>query len=59
MCGVVVLLSKPFLIVIVTVVIVVAKLSDSILNLRRISFQFGQFDNFKMLFPAVLTDFAN
>lgn len=59
MCGVVVLLSKPFFIVIVAVVIVVAKLSDSILNLRRISFQFGQFDNFKMLFPAVLTDFAN
>lgn len=59
MCGVVVLLSKPFFIVIVAVVIVVAKLSDSILNLRRISFQFGQLANFKMLFPAVLTDFAN
>lgn len=59
MCGVVVLLSKPFFIVIVAVVIVVAKLSDSILNLRRISFRFGQLANFKMLFPAVLTDFAN
>ena len=56
MYGVVVLLNKPFYIVIVAVVcfvIAVAKLSDSILNLRRISFQFGQFANFKALFPAV------
>ena len=34
------------------------KLSDRTLNLRRISFQFGQFANFKALFPAVPTDFA-
>ena len=53
------LFSKPFFIVIVAVVIAVAKLSDSILNLRRISFQFGQCGNFKALFPAVPTDFAN
>ena len=33
-------------------------LSDSILNLGRISFQFGRFANFKALFPAVPTDFA-
>ena len=58
MYGVVMLLSKPFFIVIVAVVIAVAKLSDSIVNLRRISFQFGQFANFKTLFPAVPTDFA-
>ena len=61
MCGVVVLLSKPLFIVIVAVVcvvIAVAKLSDSILNLGRISFQFGRFANFKALFPAVPTNFA-
>ena len=58
MYGVVMLLSKPFFIVIVAVVIAVAKLSDSIVNLRRTSFQFGQFANFKALFPAVPTDFA-
>ena len=59
MCELFVLLSKPFFIVIVAVVIAVAKLSDSILNLRRISLQFGQCGNFKALVPAVPTDFPN